>query len=158
MELNRGVESPQLSLESDSEAVQAILVRATYSKDGSALNVSDIKSEQGRELLTRVRDGGLPLAHALQQYGMPQSALRVLNDLSPSVAREQLVAQIELSRPNDQKTALAEARTTVDRGLAIDPSNVTLHELSREIYSRTGDSDNINRETDLINRLHSGTF
>jgi hypothetical protein len=158
MELDRGVESTGLEQAGEEGRLQQLLVKAVYSNKLASNATLIANSTQQTGLAQRVANGGLPLAQELQKAGMPQTALRLLDRLAPSVERERLIARIHLDRPNPTDEDIQRAREAADRGVALEPSSSAMHELSREVYAKQGDDAGVDHEAQLLERLYKGSL
>lgn len=97
-------------------------------------------------------------AQAYYQRGLPQSALRSLQNAPESTLKHHLTARIHLERPNTGEAGLQTAEQAAGSGLALDPSNIMLREDMRDIYAARGDRLRADAEAKEIDRLRSGRF
>lgn len=98
----------------------------------------------------------LILAKELYSRGLPETALRVAEGSPASIARDLLVAQIYLNKPGDREEDLAKALAAVERGLKIDGSRTSLHELKRTIFVLQKNEEGTKSQTEILERLQSG--
>ncbi len=109
------------------------------------------------ELIKKVqKEKNLALAKELYEKGLPATAIRVATASPESISKELLIAQIYINKPGDREEDISKALEAVDRGLKLDGSRTSLHELKRTIFVIQKDEEGTKSETEILDRLQSG--
>lgn len=115
------------------------------------------RAKEQLELIQKVKtQKELAFAKELYDKGLPETALRVAANSPASISKELLIAQIYLNKPGNREEDLTKALEAVDRGLKIDGSRTSLHELKRTIFVIQGNEEGAKAETEILERLQTG--
>lgn len=116
-----------------------------------------LRAKEQIELIKKLQsEKNLTLAKELYSRGLPETALRVAEASPDSISKELFIAQLYINKPGNREEDLAKSLEAVDRGLKIDGSRTTLHELKRTIFILQKDEEGARTQTEILERLQSG--
>jgi hypothetical protein len=108
--------------------------------------------------VTVALSGGLGLAQELYAQGMYRSTQRVLNTTVDSPGKYLLLAHTLLMQQPSSHQLVVKAQTAAQAGLALDPANLTLHQLLESIDTKLGDTSGAAQQQQLITQLQAGNI
>lgn len=158
----------ELELDNSAAAISTAKQAKATEQLGLAYAVGGAKSDLTK-LVATLPAGGLHnelagagysqpyLAEILYQRGLTQSANRVLAKISPQSAQTYLLrAVVVLKLGRGSKTSLEEGRGYLEKAVALNPSNVDLHQALEAVDLKLGDKAAASTQAAKITALKSG--
>lgn len=153
---------PAEAIESLSKAPDTLELRHTRAKAlmelGEAQNVAEITQASDTER-KQIESGGVREAEYLLAQGMPQSALRVLQqDTTESARRYMIESSIWLNKPEANREEQEKAISILKTGIKIHPINLVLQKQLHQTYLILQQEDEAARQLELVQELEAGKF
>jgi len=149
---------------SDSSAIAAVNGATTsagrtqlamsYMVAGQSANARRVRGGVGEAVLA----GGLSLAQELYAQGMYRTTQRVLATTANSPTKYLLQAHALLAEQPSNHQLVLSAQAATQKGLALDPANLALHQLLESIDTNLGDTAGAATQQQLISQLQSGNI
>jgi tetratricopeptide (TPR) repeat protein len=163
LELNQtaaAVSSARQASAADPTAPVTLHLGLLYALTGSTDDLSSLMTRLGTQepagALKRASTHKLALAQELYALGLLRSSERILEQHLSGSESYYLLAKVKLSLSNGSDKGRQSVRKVVDDGLKLDPGNLKLRILSRQVYQEIGDQSAADREGELIKRLQLG--
>jgi hypothetical protein len=142
---------------SEGVIAQKALALSMAGETGEVSNlIPTVSSPEAQETLKKAYVGHLALAQELYVRGLLNASERVAAKEPDSLLKFRLLTAISLGKlPTNQKNA-TEALSYANKGLAISPSDLRLHELARDAARRSKDNQRLSKEEKFISNLENG--
>ncbi|HSX41082.1 MAG TPA: hypothetical protein VLF21_00365 [Candidatus Saccharimonadales bacterium] len=153
MEKGQGSAAVELLTRADTDEA-ALLMALAQASLSQPVTKRSVSSPEAAQALQRAEAGKLPLAQELYTRGLLHSSQRVLESVpNDNVEKFKLLANINLSIQPVTSAGLKQAQSVAQAGLNLNPGDLPLRKLLRDVDIKLGLSQEASRQTNLINEL-----
>lgn len=145
--------------ENEQEAILIAVATHMLNQEAGFHVKTKVFSEEGKDQLKKIEDGGVVYINQLVQMDLPQTALKEIEQVSAeSTEKYRLKAELLLLKPGFTADDLANAETALKKGIALNPSNIVLQETLLRVYEKQKDQAKVDQQRARINQLKNGSF